>query len=57
MTTQTRGKLFYCQHEPYIVIEDGKGKVVTRKVLLKNEERGTCKIRMNKEVKEVEYYM
>ena len=51
-----KGRLYYNQHEAYVVLEDEKGRVVTRKVLSYDKEKRTCKIRMNKKIVEIGYH-
>ena len=57
MVSQSKGKLFFIQHEPWLVIQDEAGRIVNRKVILRDKDKRTCKIRMNNRIKEVKYYL
>lgn len=57
MVSTTKGKMYFIQCEAWLVIETEDGRMVNRKVLSKNAENHTCKIRLNNEVKEVKYYL
>ena len=54
MVSTEKGKLFFIECLPWVVIEDEKGKIVTRRVLERTAT--TCKIRLNNKIKEVAYY-
>jgi hypothetical protein len=56
MISETKGRLFFIQTEPYIVFLDNNGKSITRKVLSLNKDNHTCYVRLNNKKILLEYF-